>query len=127
VVCPAAYSDAMSEVVFDALASAMRVALEGGHAVVADATFMDAGSRAKVAEAAAIARVPFVGLWLDAPLPVLEGRIAARQRDASDADVEVLHAASRINPGAGDWVTLDASRADSALAGVRKLLRSLHF
>jgi uncharacterized protein len=123
----AAYSDAMSEVVFDALASAMRVALEGGHAVVADATFMDARSRAKVAEAAAIARVPFVGLWLDAPLPVLEGRIAARQRDASDADVEVLHAASRINPGAGDWVTLDASRADSALAGVRKLLRSLHF
>jgi uncharacterized protein len=122
----AAYSEAASEAVFTALASAMRVALEGGHAVVADATFMDARSRAKVAEAAAAAGVPLVGLWLDAPLPVLEARIAARRRDASDATVEVLRAASRANPGPGDWAAIDASEANLAMAQARNLLRPLH-
>ena len=64
--------------------------------------------------------------WLEAPLPVLEGRIAARRRDASDATIEVLRAASRANPGASDWVTVDASEAASALAQARNLLRTQH-
>jgi hypothetical protein len=126
----AAYSDAANEAVLAALAAAMRAALDGGHAAVADATFMDAGSRAKVAEAAASARVPFLGLWLDAPLPVLEARIAARQRDASDATIDVLHAASRASVGFGDWIAVAAGAADAgantALAQARKLLQSLH-
>jgi aminoglycoside phosphotransferase family enzyme/predicted kinase len=121
----AAYSEAVSEVVFAALADSARVALAGGHAVVADATFIDARSRAKMAEAAGAAGVPFIGLWLEAPLPVLEARISGRRRDASDATIEVLRAASRANPGPGDWVAVDAGEANLALAQARDILRPL--
>jgi predicted kinase len=53
----------------------------------------------------------------------LEARIAARSRDASDATVEVLRAASRSNPNAGNWVAIDAGTPDTALARVRDVLR----
>jgi uncharacterized protein len=86
---------------------------------------MDAGSRARIAHAAAAARVPFIGLWLQAPLPMLEARITGRERDASDATIEVLHAASRADPGAGDWVAVDAGAADKALTNARETLRPL--
>src|SRR5262249_32785720 len=85
-----AYSEAASEAVFAAVAEAVGVVAAGGHAVVADATFVDPAQRALVEREAAAAGVGFVGLWLQAPLAVLEARITARQRDASDATVDVL-------------------------------------
>ena len=113
----AAYSDAASEAVFAALAAAMRAIAGGRPCGDRRCNLHGRRHRAKVAEAAAAAGVPFLGLWLEAPLAVLEARIAARRRDASDATVAVLRAASRSNPEAGDWVAVDASRwRTSALA-----------
>ena len=57
--------------------------------------FVDPARRAAVSDAAAAAGVPFLGVWLDAPLAVLEARIAGRRGDASDATVAVLHEAAR--------------------------------
>jgi len=94
--------------------------------VVADATFMAAAHRHLIADAAAQAAVPFVGLWLEAPLAVLEARIRGRYGDASDATIGVLHAASRNDLGPGAWLPIDASdgrRAlDQACAAVRSCM-----
>jgi aminoglycoside phosphotransferase family enzyme/predicted kinase len=121
-----AYSDTASQAVFAALADAAGRTAAGGHAVVADATFIDRRHRALLADAAAAARVPFVGLWLDAPLAELEARILARRDDASDATVAVLRAASKAKAGPGDWQVVEASDASIALQQARVLLQQ-HF
>jgi predicted kinase len=120
-----AYGEAASNAVFTALADLAHTTLAGGHAIVADATFIDTADRAKVEQAAMAGGVRFVGLWLEAPLAELEARISGRTRDASDATVEVLHKASRADPGPGNWIAIDAGNADVALAQAREVLRPL--
>ena len=122
---PSAYGAAASKAVFATLAATVRDTVAGGHAVIADATFIDPAHRALVARAAREAGVPFLGLWLEAPMAMLEARIAARRDDASDATVAVLHAASRGNPRSGNWVSLDARDLATALARAREAIRTL--
>jgi aminoglycoside phosphotransferase family enzyme/predicted kinase len=114
-----AYSDAASEAVFATLASLVEIVAAGGHAVVADATFIDPRHRTMIEAASQAADVAFLGLWLEAPLPMLEARISDRQHDASDATIAVLRTASRSKPTAGDWVAVDATEAANALAQAR--------
>ena len=119
-----AYSDAASHAVFAELTELVRRTAAGGHAVIADATFIDPADRALVQSAAAAAGVAFHRLWLQAPLPVLEQRISSRQRDASDATPAVLRTAAAGNPHAGDWIPIDVSGSpDSALALARQALQ----
>ncbi len=118
-----AYSAAASEAVFAALAHDAATAAAAGHAVVADATFMAAAHRQAIAAAAA--DVPFLGVWLQAPLPVLAARIAARRNDASDADLAVLRRAAAADPGAGDWLAVDATDGDAAAAAIGAALAGL--
>src|SRR6188472_3261132 len=101
------------------LADVRRVA-SGGHSVVADATFLDGAHREGVAEAAREAGARFIGLWLDAPLPVLEERLRARAGDASDATLEVLRSAYASHRDMPAWAILDAGTGESALAGARE-------
>jgi aminoglycoside phosphotransferase family enzyme/predicted kinase len=118
-----AYGDAASEAVFAELAALAGVCARGGHVAVCDATFIDQRHRKAIEAAARTAGVPFVGLWLEAPLADLEARIAARGRDASDATIAVLRAVSRHNPGAGDWLAIDATDAVCALRRAREAVR----
>ena len=90
--------------------------------MIADATFMAASHRAAVAAAAG---PHFVGVWLHAPLALLEARVAARTGDASDADLAVLRRAAKHDPGAGGWLAVDAADADTARAVVVAALASL--
>jgi aminoglycoside phosphotransferase family enzyme/predicted kinase len=114
----AAYDPAESAAVHAEIFAAARTALGAGHSVVLDAMFLDPAIRAG-AEAAA-AGFPFAGIWLQAPLPVLRARVAARRGDASDATVEVLERTARANPGPLSWTRLDAT--DDALPSACKLL-----
>jgi aminoglycoside phosphotransferase family enzyme/predicted kinase len=111
---PASYAPAESAAVHAALFDAARAALAAGQAVVADAVFLDPAMRAGIAAAAGAAR--FDGLWLEAPLPVLLARIAARRGDASDADAAVAERAARADPGPLDWARLDATGEAEAAA-----------
>jgi aminoglycoside phosphotransferase family enzyme/predicted kinase len=118
-----AYTAAASRTVLETLAEAVRCAAGAGQAVVADATFMDPAHRAMVADAARQAGVAFVGLWLQAPLAVLEQRVASRTSDASDATVAVLHAAAAHDPGPGGWTPIDATDVHASETLVLTLAR----
>lgn len=119
---PEAYTPEVSDAVFHALFASAATAAAAGHAVIADATFLDPAHRVRIGAAAAAHGVPFHGFWLQAPLPALEARIAARQGDASDATIEVLRRAARDDPGAGTWHPVDATNADAALLAIRAIL-----
>ncbi|WP_135465979.1 bifunctional aminoglycoside phosphotransferase/ATP-binding protein [Crenalkalicoccus roseus] len=116
-----AYSAAASAAVFRDLFAAAAEVARGGHAVIADASFLSAADRAGIAAAAAAAGVPFTGIWLTAPAEVLRARVAARRGDASDATVAVLEAALARDVGPVDWTVLDA--AADPLPAARALLR----
>jgi aminoglycoside phosphotransferase family enzyme/predicted kinase len=117
-----AYSKSASKAVSAELAALARETASGGHAVIADATFIDADDRALVEHAAHATGARFVGLWLEVPIATLEARITARRGDASDATLAVLHSAAGTGAGAGRWVTIDANQAEMALEEARSAL-----
>jgi aminoglycoside phosphotransferase family enzyme/predicted kinase len=117
-----AYSKLASKAVFAELAVLTREAASGGHAVIADATFIDADDRAMLQDAANSAGVRFVGLWLEAPMAMLEARTSSRHGDASDATLAVLHAAARAGASAGQWSPIDASSMEAALDAARGII-----
>jgi aminoglycoside phosphotransferase family enzyme/predicted kinase len=82
--------------------------LNAGHAAIADAVFADPDERAAIVQVAQEAAVPFAGLWLEAPKPVLLSRVAGRAADASDADARVVELQSGFDPGTITWRPVDA-------------------
>lgn len=117
---PEAYSPDASTRVFDELATMAATAIAGGHSVIADATFMAPAHRTQIAAAAG--KAPFHGVWLEAPPDVLRARVAARQGDASDADLAVLDSALRAGAGPGAWHAVAATDTAAATAACRALL-----
>jgi uncharacterized protein len=111
-----AYADTESDVVFATLAAMAKEVAAGGHAVIADGVFMRPDQRAAVECAAAAAGVPFLGVWLTAPIAASEARLRARSGDASDATAAVLHAAAQQDPGWMGWWPLDTGTADMTLS-----------
>ncbi len=110
----AAYTAAVSRAVKAELFAGVARAAQAGHAVIADMTFMDPRDRAALRTAAG--KATCVGVWLEAPLAVLEARVAARHGDASDADLGVLREAARAGAGPGDWFVIDAASAQAEAA-----------
>jgi uncharacterized protein len=106
-----AYTEEKSTAVFGELARLAELAAGGGHAVIADATFIDPAHRSAIERAAGGAGVPFLGVWLTAPAAVLKERISRRTGDASDADLNVLRNALSRDPGAGAWQAIEANEA----------------
>lgn len=104
-----AYSSRISAQVYREINDRAATLLAGGHAVIADAVFAKPEQRRELAEIAPQVGVPFRGLWLTAPRPVLEARVADRTGDASDAGPAVVAMQSTLDPGSVDWVPIDAS------------------
>jgi hypothetical protein len=119
---PDAYDSAANAATNDTLIAQARIAAEAGHAVIVDATFLAPAIRRALAAAIRPTGTRFIGIWLQAPLSVLEQRIAARTGDASDATVAVLRRSVQDDPGPGDWLPIDATDGTQALRAVRQTL-----
>ncbi len=111
-----AYAGAVSRQVMADLIADVALAARAGHGVIADATFLSPPDRAALEQAAG--EGPCRCVWLEAPLAVLSGRIAARTGDASDADAAVLAEAARHDPGAIAWQRLDTTDKPAVAAFV---------
>lgn len=121
---PASYNAEQSQRVYEAVVQRCRVVADTGHAAVADAVFGHAAQRDAIRACAAGARVPFVGVWLDAPRDVLLERVAARTGDASDADGDVVVQQSLDIAPPVEWAHVDAGRPlDEIVADVLRLVR----
>jgi aminoglycoside phosphotransferase family enzyme/predicted kinase len=120
-----AYTDAANAETNRAVIQLACSAARSRHAVIADTTFLDLAVRRSLEDTVRQVGVPFLGAWLEAPLEVLEARIGARHGDASDATVAVLRAAARSDPGAGDWMSVDAVDAVQAQDHLRQAVRGL--
>ena len=106
---PEAYAPEMSRRVYATLCERASAILQQGHAVIADAVFARPADRAAIEAAAAVADVPFVGLWLDAPAAVLATRAEGRTSDASDANADVVRRQLGFDTGVVTWPRLDAA------------------
>jgi aminoglycoside phosphotransferase family enzyme/predicted kinase len=120
------YDAASSARVYGLLAEAARRALGAGRSVIVDAVFLRPDERARIAEIAAAAEVPFLGLWLDVAPETATGRVEIRHGDASDATPAVVAFQAAIDPGPIGWTRLDAARPADAVAAEARGLVAAH-
>jgi predicted kinase len=85
--------------------------VRAGQSVIVDAVFARARDRRTIQRVADETSSAFLGLWLDAPLPLLIERATGRTNDPSDADADVIRAQWSQGAGAVEWRHLDASRS----------------
>jgi aminoglycoside phosphotransferase family enzyme/predicted kinase len=103
------YTSAATAAVYASLRRKARLALGAGHSVVVDAVHARLGEREALAALAADCGVPFTGIWLEAPMPVLVERVRARIGDASDATEEVILQQTGYDIGLVTWHRLAAT------------------
>jgi len=122
-----AYARPVTEKVYAALNAKAATILATGYTVIVDAVHSAPRERTAVAQIAEAARVPFAGLWLDAPERVLKERVTARTGDASDATADVV--ARQLDYDLGDisWHRLDASGDLKALGDSSRALIAASF
>ena len=91
--------------------------------MIADAVFAREHERMAIAEIGRSSGVRVTGIWLEAPVAVLESRVAARRNDASDAGPEVVRSQRAYDLGVMDWRRVDAGNgACQTAAAVSALL-----
>lgn len=121
---PAHYTSRSDLETYEALFESADDHLACGSTVILDAVFMSRSER-DVAEAIAHhARVPFTGIWLDAPEQDRVARVTERSGDASDADAQVARDQSRRSVGElARWHRIRANRPqDLIVAAARAAL-----
>ena len=114
---PEAYTREVSARVFATIAERAATCLAAGHSVIADAVYGHPAQRAAIAAVAAARRVPFHGIWLEAPLATAVDRVTHRTGDASDADAAIVRRqAETIDPATVTWRRTAADRPVEAIA-----------
>lgn len=107
---PAHYTRQSDRDTYEAMFESADDHLACGSSVVLEAVFMSRSER-DVAEAIALkARVPFTGIWLEAPERDRIARVVARTGDASDATEQVVREQSRRSLGEIHWHRIRTNR-----------------
>ena len=106
---PEGYTDDVSRRVYAALMKQADEVVRSGYTVIADAVFANAAERDAIQRVAAAAGVPFIGLWLEAAVPLLISRVERRGPDASDARRDVVRQQFARGLDALRWQRVDAS------------------
>ena len=114
---PEGYTPEVSQRVYVGLVRQAAAVVHAGFSVIADAVYARSSDREAIEHVARDLGVPFVGLWLEAPEPVLVERLRRRSADVSDADANVLRKQYSQGAGTVSWQRLDTSApADAVLA-----------
>ncbi len=103
------YSTATSRSNYHLLLHKAAMSLDAGYSVIVDAVFIDSEYRYALEQCAAMRKCPFAGLWLEAPVDVMQHRINSRVNDASDATTAVLDKQLHLAKGEITWQSVDAS------------------
>ena len=111
-----AYRPDISGSVYETLCDDAAAALASRGTVIVDAVFDKPGNRDLIERVASAARVPFVGIWLNADHSTLASRIESRRNSTSDATVEVLGMQEARDVGATSWRRIGASQPVAAIA-----------
>jgi aminoglycoside phosphotransferase family enzyme/predicted kinase len=101
---PKAYGPDQSGRVYGQMLHEAGLMLRAGQSIVLDAVFLRPAERDAARALAADCGAAFEGLWLEAPVSLLQARISARKDDASDADVAVLDQQLAQDTGPMDWL-----------------------
>jgi predicted kinase len=109
------YSAKVSQRVYAALLTQAAAVVRTGFSVIADAVFARPADREGIEQTARDLGVPFAGLWLEAPEPVLIARLQHRMADASDADADVLRNQCAQGAGTVSWQRIDAQASANAV------------
>lgn len=109
------YSPDMTARVYETLRARAARLLAAGHSVIADAVFARPADRQAIEAVAASAGVPFLGLWLDAPLPILIHRTEHRRPDPSDGNPEIVRRQHAAGVGRIDWTRIHAAEGPPAV------------
>jgi predicted kinase len=104
-----AYTPEVTGHVYAVLAEKAGRALAAGHSAVLDAVFAQPQERDLAPRAADRSGAAFRGLFLTADVATRVARVAARSRDASDADSAVARKQEAYVLGDLDWTCVDAS------------------
>lgn len=120
---PSFYTAASDQDTWEAMFESADDHLACGTSVILDAVFMRRSERDVAEMLAAKARVPFTGLWLEAPERDRVTRVASRSGDASDAGIDVVREQSRRSVGELHWHRMRVNRPlDTVLPAVRAVL-----
>jgi len=106
---PESYTPDMSERTYQAVYDEVRAVLATGHSVIADCVFSKPAERQAIADVAQDMGVPFDGFWLSATPDIMESRVTQREKNASDADAQVVRMQLDYDLGEIDWHQIDSS------------------
>lgn len=98
--------------------------LQKGYPVILDALFYNPKERKMAEKLASDLKVPFVGLWLEAPLDVRAERVEKRQNNPSDVKTkEALEEQLKKNLGQISWIKVYTHREkDKTVQSAKKVL-----
>jgi len=117
------YTRSVTQRTYELLYQEVRQALSAGYCVIVDGVFAKESERNKLERLAGELGVSFSGLWLSAPLQVLEQRVEQRRNDVSDAGVDVLHSQAGYDVGRISWHVIKAGQdIETVLAKSRAIL-----
>ncbi len=121
---PESYTPEASRRTYDACFDEAARALAAGQSVVFDAVSLKPEERAGIEALASDHKVPFLGLWADAPLAVRLERINAREHNVSDAGTEVARRQEELDLGEVTWTAIDSSGTrKNTVAGALAMIR----
>lgn len=112
---------AYEKVVYDVLRQQTRTALSAGSCVIVDALFYNPNEREAIENLARELNIPFIGIWVDAPLDVRTERVMSRKRNPSDVrDRSELERQLRLETGTVTWhqINSDQAREDTINAAL---------
>lgn len=112
---PEGYSAPVSGHIYTTMAERAGSVVRSGHSAIVDAVYARSEDREAIGRVAAAAGIPFIGLWLEAPEPILIARTEQRTNDPSDADASVVRLQRAEDTGHITWCRLDAAVSDALL------------